>query len=61
LSRFSKPQPRDEDIVKLDVEGSFLCQTCGEPVERAFYLPEAKMLAWKCESGHKSFIEKFEL
>ena len=63
MSKFSKPETgsQNEAIVKVVVDGSFLCQSCGEAVDSAFYLPEAKMLAWKCEQGHKSFIEKFEL
>lgn len=62
MSRFSKDTPADlEPIEKFEVDGSFLCQTCGETVDTAFYLPEARMLVWKCEDGHKSFIEKFVL
>lgn len=62
MSRFdSVPAKPKEPINKVVVDGNFLCQTCGESVDEAFYLPEDHLLAWKCSSGHKSFVEKIEL
>lgn len=62
MSKFTESStPEVEDIQKVEISGTFLCQTCDEPVYTAFYLPEAKLLAWRCEQRHKSFVEKFVL
>ena len=46
------------------VEGDFQCQTPGcndGDISKAVYLPEVKVLTWKCKSDHKSFIEDINL
>lgn len=44
-----------------EVEGAFTCQTCYDVVPTARYLLEVKLLTWKCNSGHVSKIEGFNL
>ena len=48
-------------VVKVAIEGSFMCQTCDETVDDAFYLPESSLLAWECSQKHRSFIKDFRL
>jgi len=62
LSRFSDTKPESkEPVVKVGIEGSFMCQTCNETVDDAFYLPESSLLAWECSQKHRSFIKDFSL
>jgi hypothetical protein len=46
---------------QVDFEGVYQCHFCDEKVYRAVYLPEEKILTWKCSNGHKSFLEKFSI
>ena len=45
------------------IDGDFNCQTpmCDEYVAKAVYLPEVRVLTWKCTKNHKSFIEDINL
>lgn len=46
------------------IEGDFQCQTPGcsdTDIPAAVFLPEVKVLTWKCKNDHKSFIEDFNL
>lgn len=62
MSRFSDTKPESkEPVVKVEVGGSFMCQTCNETVDDAFYLPESSLLAWECSQKHRSFIKDFSL
>jgi len=59
---FSKEKPKSAEQFE-EVGGSFECQYggCGEVVHDAKYFHVAKLLAWVCSNGHKSFIEDFRL
>jgi len=62
LSKFtSKKEETIEDLMLIEVYGSFECHICGDGVEVAKYSPQSGVLGWKCEQGHKSVIEKFRL
>ena len=62
MSRFSNTTKGDQvQVVKVAIEGSFMCQTCDETVDDAFYLPESSLLAWECSQKHRSFIKDFRL
>ena len=52
---------QEEPLEQMTVEGSFICQVCGALVDKGVYLPHNQILTWKCEDGHKSFIEKFKI
>lgn len=44
-----------------NVEGSFACMDCGEPVSFAYYDRASSTLYWWCSEDHQSAIEKFTL
>lgn len=46
-----------EELVKVAIDGAFACSICNEPVGTAIYLPNEKILTWKCGTGHISSIE----
>lgn len=58
LGKKEQPQRRYDQV---PVEGEFQCQVCGVYVPAAVYLPQEKLLTYKCLEGHKSFIEKFSV
>lgn len=43
------------------IDGCFNCQVCDNPVDEADYFQREKILRWKCDEGHVSFIEDFSL
>lgn len=57
---FSKTEDVEE-IEFIDLPGTFQCQVCDKICDDAKYGPMSKVLTWKCEDGHKSFIEGFML
>ena len=62
MSRWSDIETEPEEKPnQVEFEGTYNCSTCNERVYRAIYLPDLQILTWKCENGHKSYIEKFVL
>lgn len=61
MSKFNFVKPPEATVPKEPVDGSFLCHTCNEYVDEAFYLPEIHVLTWKCSEGHISTIKDFDL
>ncbi len=46
----------------MEVEGMSLgCQFCHVQVDGAHYFPGSRILYWKCDDGHKSYMENFNL
>jgi hypothetical protein len=45
----------------IPVDGTFRCQLCPLTVDEAEYFQIQRVLRWKCEEGHVSLIEKFDL
>lgn len=59
--RYNNDSHSEREMTKVPVEGTLQCQTCYEYVENGVYVPEAKVLTWKCSSGHVSLIEDINL
>jgi hypothetical protein len=57
---FSKSE-KEEESEFVEIYGTFACQTCDKICDVAKYGPMSKILTWKCENGHKSYIEGFTL
>lgn len=55
--------PRLENPEGEECEGAFSCQErgCNKVAHEARYLREVKILTWKCDEGHISSIEGFEI
>lgn len=43
------------------IYGTFGCQSCFDMVDEAEYFQIEKILRWKCQSGHISYIENWVL
>lgn len=46
-----------------ELGGTFWCQTlgCFDVEEVALYYPNARLLEWTCEEGHKNTVEDFSI
>ena len=58
LSDSAKPSNGPEGIPWF---ASVHCQMCGEPVDEQTFFPTDGVLVWKCDAGHKSFMENFRV
>lgn len=52
-----RPPPEAEQIVEIEV--SFDCQVCDEPVNTARYSATIGEVRWLCSKGHRSFLKEF--
>ena len=54
-------KPEKEKPEPLIIDGMFSCQTCNTYVYEAKLYQTEKLLVWKDEAGHVSFVEDFGL
>jgi hypothetical protein len=60
-SDVGKGKKEDASPFQIHLEGTYVCQHCAQYVDGAEYLPDQKVLTWKCTNGHKSWIEGFSI
>ena len=56
MGRWKKTEVQRPPASKIEVEGTFSCQFCGEYTDVAYYLPEVTSITWKCEGCDKISI-----
>jgi len=57
----SKTKTEPERPEGVAISGTFGCQSCFDMVPEAEYFQMEKILRWKCQNGHISYIENWVL
>lgn len=64
MSRWSRPtsKPPEPEPEKIEIEGlAASCQRCTLQPDITYYIPEIKVVTWKCEGCQKiNILEGFE-